>query len=133
VTLTFSPLSHPRGLRNLDEVKQRRLASIRDTYYSVARKMLARQINLCLGTDGVHGAMWFEAAEMEKCGAGRQQCLEMITRRAAQSCRMENEIGTIETGKYGDFIALRQNPLENLANLQSVSDVFIGGERRAGN
>ncbi|MDR1603796.1 MAG: amidohydrolase family protein [Gracilibacteraceae bacterium] len=132
VTLTFSPLAHPDGLRNLDARKQSRLDAVRRTYYSVARKMLARGVNICLGTDGVHGALWFEAAEMEKCGAGRQQCLEFITRRAAESCRMANEVGAIETGKYADFIVLRQNPLEDLAHLRSVAAVYVGGERRAG-
>ncbi|MDR0434244.1 MAG: amidohydrolase family protein [Gracilibacteraceae bacterium] len=127
VTVTFSPLSHPAGLRNLDPRTQSRLDSVRRTYYAVVGKMLARGVNMCLGTDGVHGAMWFEAAEMEKCGAGKQQCLEFITRRAAEACRREKEIGSIAAGKYADFIVLRQNPLDDLAHLRSPLAVYMGG------
>ncbi|MDR1070743.1 MAG: amidohydrolase family protein [Gracilibacteraceae bacterium] len=130
VTVTFSPLSHPSGLRGLDPLKQSRLEAIRRTYYAVVGKMLARGVKMCMGTDGVHGAMWFEAAEMEKCGATRRQCLEFITRRAAESCRMENDIGTIAPGKYADFIALRGDPLEDLAHLRSVAAVYQGGARK---
>ena len=46
---------------------------------------------------------------------------------AAQAMGLENEIGTIETGKYADMVAVRDNPLVDVSALQKVEFVMQGG------
>ncbi len=130
VTITFSPVFHPDGLHGLDAEKQARLDFVKPQYIDVVKKMLEKDINLCMGTDGVHGAMWFEATKLEECGVSRIKVLETITRNAALSCRMEQDIGVIEKGRLADFIVLDNNPLDDLQNLKSVRRVFIGGHQK---
>lgn len=48
-------------------------------------------------------------------------------RTAAEAMGMEAEIGTLETGKYADVVAVRDNPLTNLDSLQHVEFVMQGG------
>ncbi|MDR0569684.1 MAG: amidohydrolase family protein [Clostridiales Family XIII bacterium] len=129
VTATFSPMAHPDGLRGLDPVKQARLESVKHTYDQVVAKLLESGVKLCAGTDGVHGALWFEAACLERCGASREQALRIITVEGARSCRMEDRIGSIAPGRHADFIALEKSPLEDLGNLRAPKAVYIGGRR----
>ena len=36
--------------------------------------------------------------------------------------------GTIQPGRYADLVLLSRNPLENIANLESVEMVMLGGK-----
>jgi len=40
---------------------------------------------------------------------------------------MQNQIGTLETGKLADIIAVPGNPLEDVTVLEKVSFVMKGG------
>ena len=105
----------------MDEVKA--------TYLPVVKKMYDAGIHLCVGCDGVHGGVYFEAQFLEQCGLPRRRILEIITLEGARSSRWEERIGSLEPGKYADFIALDGNPLEDLEDLRKVSKVFVGGKQ----
>lgn len=40
----------------------------------------------------------------------------------------DDEIGSIETGKLADFVLLDNDPLDDIRNLRSITDVFQSGE-----
>ncbi len=46
---------------------------------------------------------------------------------AAEAMGMEEDIGTLEAGKYADVVAVRDDPLGNLETLQHVEFVMQGG------
>jgi predicted amidohydrolase YtcJ len=49
----------------------------------------------------------------------------------ARACGMESEVGSIEQGKYADFVHLSHDPMRSdTERLQQteVIDVFVGGE-----
>ncbi|MDR1603797.1 MAG: amidohydrolase family protein [Gracilibacteraceae bacterium] len=127
VTGTFSPAFHPSGVHFLSPEKAERLAAVKDKFMETFSKLVALGANLSFGTDGVHGALAFEAETIASCGADNMQAILYLTRDAAKACRREDEIGVISPGKYADFIALAENPLEKLANLTAVRSVYIGG------
>ncbi len=55
------------------------------------------------------------------------QALRTATLRGAELMQMQNDIGTIEAGKYADVIAVQGNPLADIAVMQKVSFVMKGG------
>ena len=46
-----------------------------------------------------------------------------------QSKTRPREIGTLETGKWADFVALDADPLADIANIKKIDSVWIAGNR----
>ncbi|MDR0569685.1 MAG: amidohydrolase family protein [Clostridiales Family XIII bacterium] len=129
VTGTFSPAMHPQSLRLLPPDKQERLRQVQERILDVYGKLLRAGVPMSFGTDGVHGAIAFEAVNIGKCGASPMQAVRFVTAEGAKACRVEDKLGTLEVGKYADFIALEDDPLENLENLGAVAATYVGGRR----
>jgi predicted amidohydrolase YtcJ len=59
-----------------------------------------------------------------------RDALALYTTRAAYSCHRENEIGSLEPGKFADFVILDRNPLEvepaQITDLQVLATVLGG-------
>ena len=127
VTGTFSPVMSPKGLHDLTPSRQARLEQVKVQMMETFRKYHQAGVKMCFGTDGVHGGMALEAECIAQCGATPQQAIEYITREASKSCCHDHEYGTLEPGKFADFIALEKNPLEDIKNLTTVRECYIGG------
>jgi imidazolonepropionase-like amidohydrolase len=56
------------------------------------------------------------------------EVIKSATVNAADLLDMSSEIGTIETGKYADIIAVDGSPLENIEELLEVNFVMKGGK-----
>jgi imidazolonepropionase-like amidohydrolase len=41
--------------------------------------------------------------------------------------QMQNDIGTLEAGKYADIIAVQGNPLNDISVMQKITFVMKGG------
>lgn len=96
----------------------------------VFRKSLAAGVTLVFGTDlGVlphHlGGRQFE--EMVKHGMTPMHAILSATSIAADHMGLSGDVGAIEVGRYGDLIAVRGNPLDDIAVLQDVRTVVKGG------
>jgi 5-methylthioadenosine/S-adenosylhomocysteine deaminase len=115
--------------------------------------LLGKGVNVGLGTDGaasnnrldLFGEMRL-AALLAKCGSGDAevlpawQALEMATINGARALGMDAEIGSIETGKLADMVALDMTQPETqpcydvISHLvyaggrEQVSHVWVGGE-----
>ncbi len=55
------------------------------------------------------------------------QAIHAATTSAARLLRMQNEIGTLESGKDADVVAVPGNPLQDLKVLERVNFVMKGG------
>lgn len=64
---------------------------------------------------------------MVQLGMTPVQALKSATADAADLLQTQRDVGTIETGKFADIIAVRGNPLEDVTLLQQVSFVMKGG------
>jgi len=42
---------------------------------------------------------------------------------------VEKERGTLEAGKWADFLVLDKNPLENIGTLRAIAEVYQAGRR----
>ncbi len=87
---------------------------------------------IALGTDtGPFGRFqgYFEHLEMAlmaEAGLSPLQILVAATGDAAR-CLELDELGTIEPGKWADFVVLREDPLVDIANSRTIESVWIAG------
>jgi len=94
-------------------------------------------VTIAMGTDtGPAGRFqgYFELMELElmaKAGMEPRQILASATIDAARCWKVDKDLGTLEAGKWADFIALDADPLANISNTRKISDVFIAGNRVA--
>jgi imidazolonepropionase-like amidohydrolase len=69
-----------------------------------------------------------EFAILHEAGMTPMEAIQAGTRVNAELLQWEDRLGTIETGKLADIIAVAGNPLEDLSALEKVSFVMIGGK-----
>ena len=89
---------------------------------------------IAFGTDtGPAGRFqgYFEHMELDmmaEAGLTPKQILMSATGDAAR-CVGLDDVGTLEAGKWADFIVLGANPLDDIANLHGIESVWIAGNR----
>ncbi|MEC7460349.1 MAG: amidohydrolase family protein, partial [Pseudomonadota bacterium] len=115
-------------------------------------QLLRQGVNVALGTDGAASnnnldmlsemhlmAMIAKAVAQDAAAVNAQQALEIATLNGAKALGLDNEIGSLEIGKYADVCAVSlaplgmtpvNNPLSHLvyaSNGSYVSHVWVGG------
>ena len=97
------------------------------------KKLSDAGVMIAMGTDtGPMGRFqgYFELMELElmaRAGLTPAQVLRSATRDAARCMRIDREVGTLEPGKWADFVVLDANPLDNISNVRRISDVRVAG------
>ncbi len=91
--------------------------------------VLGSGVKWALGTDSMHGLMWWEIAKVVEWGASPHDALLAATRRAAEAMGMGDEVGSLEPGKLADVISVDGDPLSDVACLKRARVVLQGGRR----
>jgi imidazolonepropionase-like amidohydrolase len=97
----------------------------------VFQKAMRAGVKICFGTDvGAfeHGSSAREFMKMVEYGMKPIDAIRSATTRAAELLRMEKQIGSIETGKLADIIAVEGNPLDDIRSLTRVTFVMKAGQ-----
>jgi imidazolonepropionase-like amidohydrolase len=111
--------------------------------YKVALEVASRNVKrladagipIAMGTDtGPMGRFqgYFELMEMElmvKAGLTTRQALTAATRDAARCMKLDRDLGTIEPGKWADFVVLEASPLQDIRNLKRISSVWVAANQ----
>ena len=102
---------------------------------AVARKNEAHAftsgVKVAFGTDAAvypHGLNAHEFAVMVKLGLSPLQSIQAATINAADLLGWSDKIGTVESGKWADIIAVDGDPLQDVTTLERVKFVMKGGE-----
>jgi imidazolonepropionase-like amidohydrolase len=67
-----------------------------------------------------------ELAMMQDAGLEADQIIQSATGQAASCLGLPN-LGTLESGKWADFIILNADPLNDIRNVREINAVYIGG------
>jgi imidazolonepropionase-like amidohydrolase len=98
------------------------------------KALVDQGVRIAMGTDTGPPARFqgfFEHMEMEmmvESGMTPMQVLVSATGDAAR-CHRNNDVGVIAEGKVADLLVLGADPAENIRNLRSIEQVWIGGTK----
>ena len=92
-------------------------------------------VTIAMGTDsGTQLGRWqgyFEHVELEvmvEAGLTPMQVLVAATQNAARVMNLD-EVGTLEPGKWADFVVLDADPLADITNTRQIDSVWVAGRR----
>ncbi len=97
------------------------------------QRVFSAGIPVAMGTDtGPMGRFqgYFELMELElmvKAGLTPAQALASATSVAAHCLGREAELGTLEPGRWADFVVLNGNPLTDISTVRRIESVWIAG------
>jgi imidazolonepropionase-like amidohydrolase len=123
---------HPDGIEKGDAHVPAIIAKLREARDGARenfKAVLESGVRWALGTDSMHGLMWWEIATVVEWGADAHDAILAGTRRAAEAIGMKDDVGTLEAGKLADVISVAGNPLVDITSLQHVRVVMQGGRR----
>src|SRR5262245_56978800 len=98
-------------------------------------RMRAAGVRVVLGSDsagdpsrtmGWH-AIW-EVDALAKAGMTPSDAIVASTRLAAETLKLDHQLGTISPGKSADFVVLNANPLDTIANTRKIDRVYLRGD-----
>jgi imidazolonepropionase-like amidohydrolase len=108
------------------EIVRPKAATVGPQIGATFNKAIDRGFKIAFGTDvGVqpHGTNWKEFVYMNKYGMEPMDTIKAATMETAKLLRIDSKLGSIESGKIADIIAVDGNPLNDLSVMQNV--VFV--------
>jgi imidazolonepropionase-like amidohydrolase len=132
-------LSRLRGAAYQQAMAKSRAAQLYKVGLTVAsanvKKLSDAGVTIAMGTDTGPPARfqgYFELMELElmaKAGLTPRQVLASATSDAARCMKLDKDLGTLERGKWADFVVLDADPLADISNVKKMSAVYIAGNR----
>jgi imidazolonepropionase-like amidohydrolase len=96
------------------------------------QKALKRNVKIAFGTD-VGGSDWREIGQAREFqyyvdyGMPPMKAIQAATSKAAEVLGWSDKLGTIESGKWADIVAVSGDPLKDITELQRVTFVMKAG------
>lgn len=93
-----------------------------------ARMAYKAGVPMATGTDPVYGdTLAMECRELVDIGLTPMEALQAATIAGARILGLEDQIGTVEPGKYADLVLVEGNPLEDISALERIRYVVKEG------
>jgi imidazolonepropionase-like amidohydrolase len=112
------------GNRTMQERLQDRYAQLR-----AARD---RGIPIAVGTDNMQGLLHIDIYHLVDAGFTPLQAISAATGMGAKALGIDNEVGTLQKGKFADIISVKGRPDQNIYDLEKVDLVMVGGTNYTG-
>ncbi|WP_223033131.1 amidohydrolase family protein [Hanstruepera marina] len=138
---TLMDLSHIDNKQLVDGYKtmansqqsKTRTESINSTMMTNLKTLVDADVTIATGTDAgnigtLHASSYLaEIMAMKKSGMTNWQIIEASTINGAKVLGQENNIGSVSVGKQANLILLDKNPIDDLNNLTSISQIINKG------
>lgn len=124
------------GKGKMSDFSYQKMCSHVDAFYENVGKAIKSGVKLALGTDAgtYNNPLWNtskELVELTKAGATNYQALRAAGLGSAELMKVDDEYGSLEPGKYADFLVLKDNPLEDVSAVQQEDkQVYQHGVRK---
>jgi imidazolonepropionase-like amidohydrolase len=133
IPTTFWPEYYADGGLRVDGTVDYHQQKQRTKQFEWPKKAYRKGVKIGVGVDlGGHGYRYKEFAGefamLLRIGMTNIQAIQAGTRVNAELLMWDDRLGTIEPGKLADIIAVPGNPLDNMAALESVNFVMLGGK-----
>ncbi|WP_057896484.1 metal-dependent hydrolase family protein [Liquorilactobacillus oeni] len=111
------------GKGKLPQYMLDKASSFMDKYFERIGAAIKAGVKISFGTDAGTPFNGFKDTSFELelltgVGASNEQALFAATKNASELLHIDSEYGTLETGKYADFIVLDTNPLADIKAVQ---------------
>ncbi|WP_284126651.1 metal-dependent hydrolase family protein [Parerythrobacter aestuarii] len=128
--MAFQGIKENLGTGFYTPVVEEKVRAVGPYAESIVERARKWGVKMAFGTDaGVfpHGDNAGELALMKKGGMSDREVLASATSFAAEVLGLEGETGKLEPGFSADIIAVRGNPLEDIAVLEDIDWVMVRG------
>jgi len=115
---------------HVPESEKERERQIKDAQYAGFRRALAAGLSIGVGSDAAvipHGQNARELSVRVRLGEKPMAALVSATRVNAEILGWSDRIGTVETGKLADIVAVPGDPLADITAVERVGFVMKGG------
>ncbi|MEH6586335.1 MAG: amidohydrolase family protein [Halioglobus sp.] len=119
------------AIRNWPEEFMQKNEQTTEAQRIVFEKAIAAGVPILYGTDaGVapHGGNGRQFRIMVERGMTPMQAIKAATSVAAKHMEWQDDVGALATGRYGDLIAVKGDPLQDITLLEDIDVVIKGGK-----
>lgn len=113
----FAPISQPE----MDELIAVTLESF--------KRAVEAGLKIAVGTDAIneemHGKNAGELELLVRHGLTPMEAIVAATKTAAEACRVDDKVGTLEVGKVADLLVVNGDPLSDISILQDESHLLL--------
>lgn len=108
--------------------------AVMDTHRESFAKAYKAGVKIAMGTDAgtpfnFHDGAPHELILMVKSGMSPMDAIVSSTKGSADCLGILDDYGTLESGKFADFLVLDDNPLDNLDTLFNINSVYKLGKK----
>lgn len=117
----------------IPEYAVRKSESVMESHMNSFKKAHKAGVKIAMGTDAgtpfnLHDKAPYELKLMAECGMTPMETIVASTKNAAELLGIDENYGTLEKGKFADFLVLDENPLDNLDTLFNINRVYKLGK-----
>lgn len=127
-------LAHARSL--IDKAKKQDPARFDpktlETRYAQLRAARDRGIPIAVGTDNMQGLLNLDIYHLVDAGFTPIQAISAATGTGARALGIDDEVGTLQAGKFADIISVKGRPDQTITDLERINFVMVGGKNFTG-
>ena len=102
---------------------------VRHAHFESIKKAAAAGVRIATGADAIveemHGKNARELDLLVRHGLTPMQAIVAATKTASEVCRVDDKVGTLESGKLADLLVVDGNPLNDISILEQKSRLLL--------